>query len=347
MAKHGRDRPSPRYARGSGPRLWAVAVLTILVAGCGTAVAVATRTGNVRYATTPTSPGLINPAAVPLGDGYVSTTPKVGYVDSCQTTFNSAAGSHVDGPWINTKNHTWDYLTKLHVNGSIHWPSGSYRITISGDTRTVKFNDLPIDHNTGIFPVSSSAPTYKYDMNPNKIEAHNFDWKLPLHPTAARKPSCLPGGPIGVLSDGVALFDALDAEGHDAGAHEVLDICAGHPDPTDTYHHHDVPPCILDRIRNGTTELVGYALDGFGIYVVKNKQGRLPNNVSLDACHGTVGKVMWDGKLTRIFHYVATLEYPYTVGCFHGTPISSGAAGPGGAGGPGAAGPPGSTGGQP
>jgi hypothetical protein len=28
---------------------------------------------------------------------------------------------------------------------------------------------------------------------------------------------------------------------------------------------------------------------------------------------------MWNGKLTKIYHYVATLGYPYTVGCFHGT----------------------------
>jgi len=32
-------------------------------------------------------------------------------------------------------------------------------------------------------------------------------------------------------------------------------------------------------------------------------------------------KVMWNGKETRIYHYDATLEYPYTVGCYHGTPI--------------------------
>jgi hypothetical protein len=49
---------------------------------------------------------------------------------------------------------------------------------------------------------------------------------------------------------------------------------------------------------------------------------------------------MWNGKLTRIYHYIATLEYPYTVGCFRGTPISSGHGG-GGAGLPGGGGPPG------
>jgi hypothetical protein len=73
----------------------------------------------------------------------------------------------------------------------------------------------------------------------------------------------------------------------------------------------------------GTTRLVGYALDGYGVYVVKSANGTLPTNTELDRCHGTTSVVQWDGKRRRIYHYVATLEYPYTVGCFHGTPIST------------------------
>jgi hypothetical protein len=101
----------------------------------------------------------------------------------------------------------------------------------------------------------------------------------------------------------------------------VLDACAGHPDMSSSYHHHDVPPCLLDRAPNGKATLVGYALDGFGVYVVKDAAGLMPGNTSLDACHGTTSTVPWNGKPTRIYHYVATLEYPYTVGCSRGTPI--------------------------
>jgi hypothetical protein len=321
-----------------------VALAGVLVTGCGGAAAVlaSAATGSGKYATTPTSPGPINPRAVPLGDGYVSTSPKVGYVDSCTTHFEGIGGAQVDGPWVNTKAKTWNYTTKIAVNGRIKWPTGSYSVKIVGGRRVIRFNDLPIDHTTGVFPIASTDPAYQYDHNGNHIAAQKFDWKLPLHPSAANTPGCTPGGPIGVLDDGVVLYNALDGEGRDAGAHEVLDICAGHPDPSDTYHHHDIPPCILDKLRNGTTTLVGYALDGYGIYVVKSAKGTLPTNTSLDACHGTTSRVMWNGKLTRIFHYVATLEYPYTVGCFHGTPIASGhdSAGHGG-------GPPGARGGPP
>jgi YHYH protein len=337
------------------PRLkWPSAAIAVLaLAGCGGAAAIATSVSGAKttaYATTPTSPGPINPAAVPLGDGYVSTTPKVGYVDSCVTHFGSIGGARTDGPWIDAKTHTWDYDTKLTVNGRIHWPEGSYEVTIVGDHRVIKFNDLPRTDPTGIFPIESSDPAYEYDQNGNHIAKQSFDWKLPLHPKAAKTPGCTPGGPIGVLKDGVALFNALDGEGRDAGAHEVLDVCAGHPDPSDTYHHHDVPACILNKVENGTTQLVGYALDGYGIYVVKNKAGELPTNTQLDACHGTTSRVLWDGRMTRIYHYVATLEYPYTVGCFHGTAIASGhgsggaksgsGGSPGGSGGPPGGGPP-------
>jgi YHYH protein len=299
--------------------------LVAAVAGCGgTAVAVtASRpaASPTRYATTPTSKGVVNPAAIPLGDGYVSTTPKAGYVDSCVTHFPPAGGAQVEGPWINETKKTWDSLTKVAVQGAVKWPAAYYRVTVKGDKRVIKFNDLPIDHTTGVFPIRPTDPAYAYDRNPNHIAAHPLDWKLPLHPKLARRPSCTSGGPIGVLDDGVVFFNALDGEGRDAGAHEVLDRCQGHPQMQDMYHHHTVPSCILDRVRNGRTALVGYAIDGFGIYVEKSANGTMPGNSQLDACHGTTSRVLWDGKMTRIYHYVATLEYPYTVGCFRGTPL--------------------------
>jgi len=74
-----------------------------------------------------------------------------------------------------------------------------------------------------------------------------------------------------------------------------------------------------------TSGLVGYALDGFGIYGMKDRAtGRLLHDGDLDACHGTTGLVDWDGKLVSMYHYVLTPEYPYTVGCFRGTPVSAG-----------------------
>ena len=64
-------------------------------------------------------------------------------------------------------------------------------------------------------------------------------------------------------------------------------------------------------------------------------------NSALDACHGHTHTVKIDGKRVRLYHYHATMEYPYTLGCFRGTPASTGGGGGGGpGGGPPAGGPP-------
>lgn len=307
------------------------AVLTAALVGFGSAIFSTSqtaggseaRTARTRYATTVTSKGPINPAAIPLGDGYVSTTPKVGYVDSCMTSFGGIGGAQVVGPWISTKKKTWDSLTKIHVEGAVSWPAATYSVTVAGGRRIIKGNDLPIDHTTGTFPIASDDPAYAYDRNPNSIEPQSIDWSLPANPVAASRPSCTSGGAIGILDDGVLLFNALDGEGRDAGAHELLDACDEHPQMGDMLHHHQVPSCILAH-ATGRSTLVGYALDGYGIYVERTATGALLTNTDLDACHGRTSRVLWNGKMQSIYHYDATLEYPYTVGCFHGTPISTG-----------------------
>ena len=67
--------------------------------------------------------------------------------------------------------------------------------------------------------------------------------------------------------------------------------------------------------------LVGYALDGFGIYSA-SEGGKTLTNKDLDGCHGHTGTVMWDGKPTDIYHYHLTTEYPYTLGCYRGTQVN-------------------------
>jgi hypothetical protein len=271
-----------------------------------------------QYATTVTSSGPIDTAAIPLGDGYRSTTPKVGYVDSCQTSFPPAGGATVAGPWINTKNKTWNSTAKIHVEGSVRWPSASLRVTIAAGRRLITGDDLPINHTTGTFPIAPSDPAYAYDHNPNSIKAQSISWSLPETPVKAAKPTCTSLGAIGILDDGVLLFNALDGEGRDAVAHELLDSCDDHPMQNGTLHHHDVPSCLRSA-ATGTSTLVGYAIDGFGIYVERNAKGQLLTNADLDACHGRTSNVLWNGKYQVVFHYDATLEYPYTLGCFEGT----------------------------
>src|SRR5581483_7753744 len=107
-------------------------------------------------------------------------------------------------------------------------------------------------------------------------------------------------------------------QGHDAPAHEVQDGCAGHPNPGGTYHYHSISPCIPHI--NDRNALVGYALDGFGIFGPYAEDGNEFTSADLDECHGITSLIPWNGKTVMMYHYVLTRDYPYTIGCFRGTP---------------------------
>ena len=249
---------------------------------------------------------------LPVGDGHLSDAPKAGYLYDCQTMFNTRRAAH-GGPWI--KGDEWDPAEKPSVQGDVAWPNARITITLQGDQRIIKANNLPL-HHTGTFPIQESDPVYQYDRNPNSIRAQNILLTLPANPQLAAQPSCVPMGMIGFAADGVAIFNAADAAGRDAVAHEIQDKCHGHPEHNGQYHYHGPSPCMPNEMTSG---LVGYALDGFGIYGMKDRSsGRILHNSDLDVCHGTTSPVMWNGKLTTIYHYVLTQEYPYTLGCFRG-----------------------------
>ncbi|WP_127901625.1 YHYH protein [Solirhodobacter olei] len=256
----------------------------------------------------------------PLGDGKISSTPRVGYLMSCPTR-GSGRGAFRDGPWIDGK--YWYPGDKISVEGHISWSSARFSVstvTRNGTSwRKISGNGLPVKATTGRFPISSSDPAYNYDRNPNSVRSVRINMMVPADPKKAASASCVPMGMIGVALDGVAIFNAIDAGGRDAPAHEVQDSCHGHPERSGEYHYHGPSPCMPGI--NGKAQLVGYALDGFGIYSLRDAKGHLMTDAKLDACHGTTSTVMWNGKPTRIYHYVMTDEYPYSIGCFRGTPI--------------------------
>ena len=274
-------------------------------------------TTTTKATTTTTAPvHTVDPTHLPIGDGKWTTTPKRGYLYTCQTTFNGG-GASSKGPWFNSDGTTWDSTKKGQVDGSVSW-SSQFATTVSGGVRSFTGNDLP-SHTTGKFPISPTDDVHAYDGNPNSISSQVLDVELPATPTAASKPNCI-RGEVGVLLTGAVVFDAFDAGGRDAVAWEAQDHCEGHPQQSGVYHYHSLSTCIDDP-GTGQSALLGYALDGYGIYGMRGADGRELTNEDLDECHGTTSPVMWDGKLVTMYHYVATREFPYTVGCFKGTPI--------------------------
>ena len=221
------------------------------------------------------------------------------------------------GPWFVNDNTEYDVDKKVAVQGDVQWDA-NYSMSIDGDTRVITTNDLPRDHTTGVFPVQPSDPAYQYDRNPNSIAAQPLTYRLDATPSvAARSPSCV-GGESGVMTTGVALFDAFDAGGRDAGAWEVQDGCDGHPQISHEYHYHTLSSCIRDT---SVRTVIGFALDGFPITGPMVGTQNILTTADLDECHGITSEIELDGKTTTMYHYVMTQDFPYSVSCFRGTAV--------------------------
>jgi hypothetical protein len=264
--------------------------------------------------------GKVDLTKLPLGDGKYRTSPKRGYIYTCRQDYPPAPDNDTLA-WVHGK--TWNLKQKIFVQGSVRWADATFSSVFEGDVHRITGNDLPTTGRTGVFPPQAGTEAATVRPDPNTIEASDYSFDLPASPKLAAQPHCV-YGEVGVLKDGTALFNALDANGRDAVAQEVQDHCDGHPNMFG-YHRHWIPNCISDP-GTGQSNLIGWAFDGFGIYGHRGANGKVLTNKDLDACHGTTSRVKWNGKWVRMYHYVATWEYPYTVGCFRGTPVVDGPA---------------------
>jgi hypothetical protein len=251
---------------------------------------------------------------------YVTDAPKKGYVYSCDPKMfqqTNAPGAQLDGPWINKAAGTYDVTKKPVFRGRVYDRDAAFTITTAADRRTINGNGLALAVPTGIFPVQPSDPAYKYDRNPNRITAQHIFFSIPRKPTPAKSASCI-YKEVGITLDGVQLHGPIDSIGRDELAHEIQDACTGGPQPGGGYHRHALSDCTPHiHARNA---LVGYALDGFGIFSPYDQNGKELTTEDLDACHGTTSKIPWEGTTVTMYHYVMTRDFPYTVACFRGMP---------------------------
>ena len=294
------------------PRKLAVAAL--LVAVCPAAWATP---GEGRGAARASAPDVHR---LPLGDNRYATAPRKGYVFACNTEFGGG-GAFGAGPWIDASAGTWDLTRKIAVQGSVAWPS-RFATRLTRRSRSLSGNGLP-PHRTGTFPVQASDPAYAIDRNPNSIRSYTLRAALPRNPRLRSGRTCA-GGTVGVMRSGVPLYSAFDAGGRDAVAREVQDACDAHPQMSGQYHYHSLSRCLSDtRSARSHSRLMGWALDGFGIYGLRGAGGAVLSSARLDSCHGHTHRIRWNGSRRRMFHYHATLDFPYTVSCFRGRPITS------------------------
>jgi len=114
--------------------------------------------------------------------------------------------------------------------------------------------------------------------NPNTPANQNFCFKITRTPQENNGTKTkTPLGHVGVWTNGVSVFNALDAQSYNnqnvwfrnayffEGA--SFDDCLGHPAPNGEYHHHVNPVCLYDLFyTNLHSPIIGYAFDGFPIY---------------------------------------------------------------------------------
>ena len=251
------------------------------------------------------------PTSLPVGDGKVTDEPKAGNVFACNQNFRTGGRRHI-GDWF--KGETWNPLEKPHVKGEVMWPEAAFKMTPQHEKVRVESNGLPVGQPTGEFPIARTDPVYQYDTNPNPITAQKLDFNIPQKPQPAAQPGCLRRGMIGFTTTGVSFYNALDDAGNDAAAHEVQDLCNGHPQGKGQYHYHNSSPCLPGAEVN---KVVGWALDGYPILGMREADGKLITNADLDQCHGRKEDVSVDGRQYD-YAYRLTMEYPYIMGCYKG-----------------------------
>jgi hypothetical protein len=280
-------------------------------------------------------------------DRYLTTIPVNGSVaDPAKNTFYFCPGPDpiMDGgpfaEWVDEDTYIIDTDKITFIDGSVA-VEGDFCVDTSENYRRLYGNGLP-NHNIGSFPINKTSEAYKYykgglcpigcfkDASEIDVNPYTLDITLPKNPVYNKEPTC-----IGYLTTGVATVTgvAFHVEYAELGEGEAkrpnnpiallpLDSCFGHP-INNAYHYHAKSwECFPDQGKaNKHSPLFGYAIDGFGIFGQRTLGGKLVTNDDLDVCHGHIHEIDWDGEKANMYHYHLNTEFPYSIGCFRGTPV--------------------------
>ena len=276
-----------------------------------------------------------------VATGTSTATPAKGTIYVCPVTIDAAGIGPVtfpttltaaSSPWVT--NGIIEISKIPIVPGSVSMES-QFTITTTDTQRHLVGNGIP-NHPVGTFPIPADSEAYQYyaalpaegyaNAAEIPVNPYNLDLTVPKNPTVNEIPTCFDGLTIGVSSQTGGAWHAemaanLQLQLLDPNAALPTDQCWGHP-YKGMYHYHGYSyKCMPDQGNAGEqSPLFGYALDGFGIFGPLDANGKWITNAQLDECHGMTSVIPWDGKMVEMYHYVINNEYPYSVGCFRGTP---------------------------
>ncbi|MHA8050496.1 YHYH protein [Aquirufa sp. ROCK-SH2] len=160
---------------------------------------------------------------------------------------------------------------------------------------------------------------YCVECQPSYFSNIKMTYYIPVKPIKLNSTTNIggmagPGGGsvIGIAFNGVN-FDPPAPTQAILGAYTLapMDDAGGHVNGATGYHYHAATGKSKKLEQaDGHAAMIGYALDGFGMYELMDKTGKEPSD--LDACRGHY-------DATRGYHYhVAKAGSNSFIGCFHG-----------------------------
>ncbi|MFD2916145.1 YHYH protein [Psychroserpens luteus] len=160
--------------------------------------------------------------------------------------------------------------------------------------------------------VDEEYQNYCVECLPDYYREKVSTYVIPVKPMYLENSNALGRDGIGIAFNGVN-FEAPAPTHAILAAHTLapLDDAGGHVNPHAGYHYHAVTGSTKEiEQKDVHAAMVGYAMDGFGIYAHKDKNGDIYND--LDDCNGHYDNV-------RGYHYHAgDAGSNQVLGCLHG-----------------------------
>ncbi len=181
---------------------------------------------------------------------------------------------------------------------------------------------------TGI-PSYSIGP---WAMNPNVASNQNWTFKIARFPVPDPTPSAAGNGQLGVLVNGVVLFNSGDAMSYNNQNiwHRVaqyfeavsFDTSGGHPAPGGVYHYHINMKRLYSPDSSQHSPILGYMFDGYPLYgpyaysnpngtggIRRMRSGFVKRNI-------TTRTTLPDGTVLPANQWGPAVSTQYPLGCF-------------------------------
>lgn len=181
----------------------------------------------------------------------------------------------------------------------------------------------------------TGIPSYTigpWAMNPNTPANQNWVFKIARFPVPDPTPSVAGNGQIGVLINGVVLFNGGDAMSYNnqniwhrlAQYFEAVsfDTSGGHPSPQRSYHYHINMKKLYSPDSTAHSPVLGYMFDGYPLYgpyayensngtgdIKKMRTGFVKRNI-------TTRTTLPDGTVLPSNQWGPAVSTQYPLGCF-------------------------------